>query len=70
MKNNNITIYTMISTIIILSLTILGLGISLGKHGEYKPDFDQKYNFWVTLFIDAIWLILLYNAGLFDKFMN
>lgn len=60
----------MISTIIILVLTFLGLGISLGKHGEYKPIFEQKYNFWVTLFIDTIWIILLYNAGLFDKFLN
>ena len=60
----------MISTIIILVLTFLGLGISLGKHGEYKPIFEQKYNFWVNLFIDTIWLILLYNAGLFDKFLN
>ena len=60
----------MISTIIILVLITLGLGISLGKHGEYKPDFDQKYNFWLTLFIDAIWIILFYYAGLFDNFMN
>lgn len=60
----------MVSTIIILVLIILGLGISLGKHGEYKPYFDQKYNFWVSLFIDIIWLILFYNAGLFDKFIN
>ena len=60
----------MISTIIILVLMVFGLGISLGKHGEYKPEFSQTYNFWVELFVDAIWLLLLWNAGLFDKFFN
>lgn len=60
----------MISTIIILTLMVFGLGINLGKHGERKPDFSCEYNFWVDLFVDAIWLTLLYNAGLFDKFFN
>lgn len=60
----------MVSTIIILVLMTLGLGISLGKHGEHKPDFSCEYNFWVELFVDIIWLTLLYNAGLFDKFFN
>ena len=60
----------MISTIIILVLMVFGLGISLGKHGEYKPELSQKYNFWVALFTDIIWLLLLWGAGLFDKFFN
>ena len=60
----------MISTIIILVLMTLGLGLALGKHGEYKPEMAQKYNFWLTRFVDIIWLILFWNAGLFDKFFN
>lgn len=60
----------MISTIIILVLMTLGLGLALGKHGERKPDNLCEYNFWITLIVDIFWLVLLYNAGLFDKFFN
>ena len=48
----------------------LGLGLALGKHGERKPDNLCEYNFWITLIVDIFWLVLLYNAGLFDKFFN
>lgn len=57
----------MISTIIILVLMTLELGLALGKHGERKPDNLCVYNFWETLFVNIFWLVLLYNAGLFDK---
>ena len=60
----------MVSTIIILVLMTFGLGISLGKHGERKPDFSCEYNFWLDLIKVIIWLTLFYNAGLFDKFFN
>ena len=60
----------MISTIIILVLMTLGLGLSLGKHGERKPDNLCVYNFWIDLIRVIIWMILFYYAGLFDKFFN
>lgn len=60
----------MISTIIILVLMTLGLGLALGKHGERKPENLCKYNFWTYLIRVIIWMILFYYAGLFDKFFN
>ena len=60
----------MVSTIIILVLMTLGLGISLGKHGERKPDNLCEYNFYLYFIKVIIWLTLFYNAGLFDKFFN
>lgn len=55
----------MIATIILLTLLAMGLGISLAKHGEPK---DGTHNFWTTLFIVIIELVLYYYAGLFDNF--
>ena len=67
--------YNMVSTIIILTLIVFGLGFSLGKHSERNPDFSCEYNFWAELFVDIIFvdiilLTLFYNAGLFDKFFS
>lgn len=56
----------MIATIILLVLMMIGLGIAIGKHGEYQG----KYNAWVTLLSTIIQLVLFYYAGLFDKFFN
>lgn len=56
----------MIATIILLVWMVLALGVAIGKHGE-----DQgEYNAWITLLSVIIQLVLLYYAGLFDKFFN
>lgn len=57
----------MISTIIILAIAFIKLGLALAWHGETK---EVTYNFFLSLFNKAIYLWLLYNAGLFDKFLN
>ncbi len=56
----------MISTIIIIFLSLMMLGMNLAKHGENKC--DEKYNFWYSLIGAAIAYLLYYHAGLFDKF--
>lgn len=48
---------------IYLALLLLGLGISLAKHGEYKR--AEKYSFWTTLISDGIMLLILYYGGFF-----
>ena len=48
---------------IYLALLLLGLGISLAKHGEYKR--AEKYSFWTTLISDGIVLLILYYGGFF-----
>lgn len=52
--------------IVIIFISVLELGISIGKHGEPQGE----YNAWVELinFILTWWL--LYEAGLFDKYLN
>lgn len=57
----------MVATIIILCLIAADLGIAITKHGESKKG---KINFWTTLFVAIIELILFYYAGLFDKFIK
>lgn len=57
----------MIATIILLVIMCMGLGISLAKDGQEK---EGTYNFWLTLFLCIIELVLYYYAGLFDKFIN
>ncbi len=57
----------MISTIIILAILFIKLGLALAWHGEEKK---VTYNAFLSLFTTAIYLWLLYNAGLFDKFLN
>lgn len=56
----------MIATIILLTLLLINLGVTLGKHGEPKK--EDYYNFWETLLATAFLLCLYYFAGLFDKF--
>lgn len=56
----------MVSTITILVIHVLKLGISLARHGE---DRVIKVNFFSEVFACAIALILYYYAGLFDKFL-
>jgi hypothetical protein len=42
-------------------LTLLGLGLALGKHGQSKGD----YSFWESLLNTAIAAWLLYYGGFF-----
>ncbi len=51
--------------IVLIVMSILGLGITIGKHGEPRPN----YNFWTKLIAEAIAWWLLYEAGLFDKYL-
>lgn len=55
----------MIYAIIILVLIVLGVGVDLAKHGEPK---EGKHNFWLTLFVAALEIWLLYKAGFFNVF--
>lgn len=55
----------MIYTIIILVLIVLGVGMSLAEHGESR---DGEYNFWLSLFVAALEIWLLYKAGVFNVF--
>lgn len=48
--------------IIYLVLTLLGLGITLAKHGEPKKD---KHNFYVTFVGSGLIVALLYWGGFF-----
>ena len=57
----------MIATIIIIVLFATNLGIALAKHKEPK---EGEYNFWMTLASVIIYIVLLYYAGLFDKFIK
>ena len=50
--------------LIYLGLTILSLGIVLAKHGEKRT---ENYNFFSTLFLVVVELLLLYKAGLFNN---
>lgn len=52
--------------IVIIFLSVLSLGISIGKHGESKGE----CNAWVELISFIITWWLLYEAGLFDKYLN
>lgn len=58
----------MIATIIILLLMTAELTIHLAKHGEFRDEFDARYNFWIALINFAIQLVLYYFAGLFNCF--
>lgn len=53
------------ATITIIALSLIGIGIALEKHGTPKTG---ENNFWVTLISQIIEWILLYYAGIFDKF--
>ena len=57
----------MISTIIILAILFIKLGLALAWHGETK---EVTYNFYLYLLSTLLCLWLFYNAGLFDKFLN
>ena len=52
-------------TLIVISC--IELGIALAKHGQPK---EGKYSFWVYLFSCAVQYWLLYEAGLFDKYID
>lgn len=53
--------------IILLFVDILVLGMHLAKHGEPRTD---NYNFFTQLLGFVIVWWLLYEAGLFDKYLN
>lgn len=57
----------MIATIIIIVLFAANLGIAMCRHGAPK---EGRYNFWMTLASVALYTVLLYYAGLFDKFIK
>ncbi len=48
-----------------LALMLIGLGVSLAKHGEYV-----KINFWSTLTSSLVILFLLYKGGFFNVLIN
>lgn len=52
--------------ITLILLNVFGLGVALAKHGTPQPN----YNFWVTLFSNAVAWWLLYEAGLFDQYIK
>lgn len=45
-----------------LILNLIGLGVELAKHGEYKKD---KHNFWVSLIALGIEVAILKWGGFF-----
>ena len=53
----------MFCKIIILALIMMRLGVSLAWNGQIRP---VKYSFWWTLVSTAIFIGLLYGAGLFN----
>lgn len=55
----------MICTIIILALLGFNLGINAAEHNQPK---EGKYNFWIAFISTIVELLLLWGAGLFDKF--
>ena len=48
--------------IIFLALTLLGLGINMGLHGERQ----NPHNFWTALFGSVVSVSLLYWGGFFN----
>lgn len=52
----------MVCKIIILAIIMMRVGVSLALDGQTRPD---KYSFWWTLVSAAIFIGLLYGAGLF-----
>ena len=53
--------------IVLICITFIDLGIYLAKHGQPRTD---KFNFWLYLFCATIQWWLLYEAGLFDKYIK
>lgn len=48
--------------IIYIGMIVLGLGISVGKHGQPK---EERYNGWVSLIAAAIDITILALGGFF-----
>lgn len=55
----------MICTIIILFILAVNLVSAFGKHGEQR---NVRYNFWSTLGVTVLNLLLYWGAGLFENF--
>lgn len=51
--------------ITLITLSLISVGFCLAKHGELRG----KYNFWLYLINEGITWWLLYEAGLFDKYL-
>jgi hypothetical protein len=51
----------------ILFLVVLGLGISLARHGEPKTGYES---FWVSLTTAAFEFWLLYEGGFFSAILK
>lgn len=49
--------------ILFVLLMMLGLGVVLAKHGQYK---NEKYNFWVSLISCVLQVLLLWGGGFFS----
>lgn len=48
--------------LVYLALNLIGLGVVLAKHGETRTG---KNNFWISLFMTAVIVALLYFGGAF-----
>lgn len=48
--------------IILITIYVLGLGITLANHGKPK---EGEYNFWMSLLSYGIVMILLWGGGFF-----
>ena len=48
--------------IILITIYVLGLGITLANHGKPK---EGEYNFWMSLLSYGIIMILLWGGGFF-----
>ena len=57
----------MISTIIILAYIFIRLGVYLACHGQTR---EVECNFFWQLLKTIVFIWLLYNAGLFNNFIN
>lgn len=55
------------ASILILVVFIMRITVGLVMHGKESK---SKVNFWYTLITNAIYGIVLYYAGAFDKLIN
>lgn len=52
--------------ILYIVIVVLGLGISLERHGKRQGNHNSKHNFWATLIGSAILFTILYFGGFFS----
>lgn len=54
--------------IVLAAIHLLGLGISLARHGEKKK--EAKYNVWSSLFYVSLMWFFLWWGGVVDMILN